>query len=220
MTDHNYLPYSAVVKEIEMLDAVVIGAGVVGGLVARKLCEYGLSVAIVDKESDVAMGATRANSAIVHAGYDAKEGTLKARLNVRGSEMMEDIARELGVKYKRNGSLVVGFNDEDRETLEGLLERGTKNGVKGLRILSRLELLMLEPNIGDGVTCALYAPTGAIICPYELCMAAIGNAMDNGAELYLEYRVEGISESDGVYTVTASDGRSLTARYVINCAGV
>lgn len=220
MTDNNDLPQLAVIKEIDMLDAVVIGAGVVGGLVARKLCEYGLSVAILEKEADVAMGATRANSAIVHAGYDAKEGTLKAKLNVRGSEMMEGVARELGVKYKRNGSIVVGFNDEDRKTLEGLLERGTKNGVNGLRILSRLELLMLEPNIGEGVTCALYAPTGAIVCPYELCMAAIGNAMDNGALLYLEYCVEKITESDGVYTVSSSDGRSISARYVINCAGV
>ena len=104
-----------------MFDVAVIGAGVVGGMVARELTRYSLSVCILEKCSDVAMGATRANSAIVHAGFDAKEGSLKARLNVRGSEMMEDVARELGVKYKRNGSLVVGFNDEDKKTLEGLL---------------------------------------------------------------------------------------------------
>ena len=105
-----------------MFDYVVIGAGVVGGLVARELTKYRLSVCIVEKTSDVAMGATRANSAIVHAGFDAKEGTLKAKLNVQGSEMMEDLCSELGVKYKRNGSLVVGFNEEDEATLHSLIE--------------------------------------------------------------------------------------------------
>ena len=115
-----------------MFDFVVIGAGVVGGLVARELTKYKLSVCIVEKESDVAMGATRANSAIVHAGFDAKEGTLKALLNVKGSEMMEDVCSELGVKYKRNGSLVVGFNDEDRQTLLSLIERGVSSDFSAL----------------------------------------------------------------------------------------
>ena len=146
-----------------MFDVVVIGAGVVGGFVARELSRYKLNVAIVERASDVALGATRANSAIVHAGFDAKEGSLKARFNVRGSEMMEDVARELGVKYQRCGSLVVGFGEEDEKTLRELLVRGEKNGVKNLSVLNREELLKLEPNIGDGVTAALYAPTGAII---------------------------------------------------------
>ena len=109
-----------------MYDVCVIGAGVVGGMVARELTRYGQRVVIVERASDVAMGATRANSAIVHAGFDAKEGSLKARLNVRGSEMMEDVCRELGVKYKRNGSLVVGFDEDDRATLEELKVRGYK----------------------------------------------------------------------------------------------
>ena len=135
-----------------MFDVAIIGAGVVGGLVARELSRYELSTCILERCSDVALGATRANSAIVHAGYDAKEGSLKAKLNVQGSEMMEQVAGELGVKYKRNGSLVVGFGEEDRATLMGLLERGTKNGVKGLRVIDREEILSLEPNIGEGVT--------------------------------------------------------------------
>ena len=202
-----------------MFDFVVIGAGVVGGLVARELTKYKLSVCIVEKESDVAMGATRANSAIVHAGFDAKEGTLKALLNVKGSEMMEDVCSELGVKYKRNGSLVVGFNDEDRQTLLSLIERGKTNGVKGLSLLDREELLKLEPNIGDGVTCALRAETGAIVCPYELCMAAVGNAMDNGAELKLNFNVEKIEKSGGVYRIS-SENKTIEAGTVINCAGV
>ena len=202
-----------------MFDVVVIGAGVVGGLVARELARYELSVAIVEKCSDVALGATRANSAIVHAGYDAKEGSLKAKLNVLGSKMMETVAEELGVKYKRNGSLVVGFNDEDRKTLEGLLERGTKNGVEGLRVIDREEILTLEPNIGAGVTVALHAPTGAIICPYELCMAAVGNAMDNGVELKLDFDVKKIEKLDTGYRVI-SENDTVEAKFVINCAGV
>ena len=202
-----------------MFDVVVIGAGVVGGLVARELTKYELSVAIVERCPDVALGATRANSAIVHAGFDAKEGSLKAKLNVLGSEMMEEVAGELGVKYKRNGSLVVGFNEEDRKTLTDLLERGNRNGVRGLRVIDREEILSLEKNIGDGVTVALHAPTGAIICPYELCMAAVGNAMDNGAELLLDFDVNAIEKIDGGYRISSANG-SVEARFVINCAGV
>ena len=202
-----------------MKDVVIIGAGVIGGAVARELSRYELDVCIVEKCSDVAMGATRANSAIVHAGYDAKEGTLKAKMNVRGSQMMEAYASELGVKYNRCGSLVVGFSDEDRKTLEELLLRGKRNGVSGLEILSREEILKIEPNVGEGVTVALHAPTGAIICPYELCVAAVGNAMDNGAELNLDFEVKSIKRVEGGYEV--SDGNeTVKARYVINCAGV
>ena len=165
------------------------------------------------------MGATRANSAIVHAGFDAKEGTLKALLNVRGSKMMQSVCSELGVKYKNNGSLVVGFNDEDRQTLLSLIERGRTNGVEGLSLLERDEILALEPNIGDGVTCALRAETGAIVCPYELCMAAVGNAMDNGAELKLNFKVEMIEKCGGVYRISSGND-TIEAKTVINCAGV
>ena len=202
-----------------MFDVVIIGAGVVGGMIARELSRYELSVAIVDKGADVALGATRANSAIVHAGFDAKEGTLKAKLNVEGSKMMEKVASELGVKYKKNGSLVVGFDDEDKKTLEELLERGNKNEVEGLRLLTREEILEIEPNIGASVTVALHAPTGAIICPYELCMAAVGNAMDNGAELFLDFEVNKIEKTEGGYKVCSAD-KTLDAKFVINCAGV
>ena len=202
-----------------MFDCVIIGAGVVGGLVARELTKYKLSVCIVEKEYDVAMGATRANSAIVHAGYDAKEGTLKAKMNVIGSQMMPSVCEELGVKYKRNGSLVVGFDADDAVTLRSLIDRGIKNGVEGLSFLERDELVALEPNIGEDVTCALRAQTGAIVCPYELCMAAVGNAMDNGAELKLNFKVEKIEEVGGVYRVYSS-GECVEAKNVINCAGV
>ena len=203
-----------------MIDVAVIGAGVVGGMIARELSRYNLSLTLLDAASDVAFGATRANSAIVHAGFDAKEGSLKALLNVRGSQMMENVCTELGVKYKNNGSLVVGFNDEDKETLLSLKERGEKNGVKGLAVLSRDEVLKLEKNIGEGVTCALHAPTGAIVCPYELCIAAVGNAMDNGASLILDFKVTAIENKGDHYEISSEDGQKVEARYVINCAGV
>ena len=203
-----------------MFDAAVIGAGVVGALVSRELTRFGMRVAILERGGDVALGATRANSAIVHAGYDAKEGTLKARLNVRGSKIMESVCQNLGVKYKRNGSLVVGFNEEDRRTLDALLQRGRNNGVEGLSILERDELLKIEKNIGDGVVCALYAPTGAIVCPYELCIAAVGNAMDNGAELFLDFEVTSIKNLGDYYEISSKDGKVTEATYVVNCAGV
>ncbi len=203
-----------------MKKITVIGAGVVGGMIARELAKYECSVVLLEKGSDVALGATRANSAIAHAGFDAKEGSLKARFNVRGSELMESVCSDLGVKYKRNGSLVVGFNDDDRKTLEELKLRGEKNGVRGVRVIDRAEILELEPNIGDAVTCALHAPTGAIICPYELCMAAVGNAMDNGADLLLNFNVVKIEKCMGGYEIIAEDGRKITADVVINAAGV
>ncbi len=203
----------------EMYDAVIIGAGIVGAMTARELMKYNLKVCVLEKENDVAMGATKANSAIVHAGFDAKPGTLKARLNVRGSEMMKSVTEELGVKYINNGSLVIGFDNEDRATLEQLLERGNENGVKNLRILERDELRKSEPNIGEGAQCALYAPTGAIVCPYELCIAAMGNAMDNGAELKLNFEVKSIVKKDGIYEI-ASETETVCAKCVVNAAGM
>lgn len=203
-------------------DVVVIGAGVVGGLCARELTRYDLKVCILEKENDVAMGATRANSAIVHAGFDAKVGSLKARFNVQGSEMMEDVARELGVKYRRNGSLVIGFNDEDKAALNELLERGNKNGVRDLELIDGDRARELEPRLEDTVTCALNAPTGGIICPYELCIASVGNAMDNGAELLTNFEVVCIErdEGDTGFTVKSRDGKEVFASYVVNAAGL
>lgn len=203
-----------------MYDVAIIGAGVVGAMIARELSKYNLKICILEKENDVAMGATKANSAIVHAGFDAKEGSLKALLNVRGSKMMEQVASELGVKYKKNGSLVIAFNEEDRETLKQLLSRGNKNGVEGLRIVEKDELKTLEPNISDNVLCALFAPTGAIICPYELAVSAVGNAMDNGADLKLNFNASDIKKEEGGYSVISESGERAEARFVINAAGV
>ncbi len=203
-----------------MYDVAIIGAGVVGAMTARTLSQYSLKICILEKENDVAMGATKANSAIVHAGFDAECGSLKALLNVKGSKMMKKVTEELSVKYKNNGSLVIGFNDEDRKTIDELLERGKKNGVEGLEILERDALLEKEPNIGDNVVCALYASTGAIVCPYELTVAAIGNAMDNGAEFIRQFEVSDIEEQNGIYTITSVKGEAVTAKYIVNAAGI
>lgn len=202
-----------------MYDIAIIGGGVVGGMIMRELSSYSLRVCMLEKENDVATGASRANSAIVHAGFDAKEGSLKAKLNVEGSKMMEQTAKELGVKYKKNGSLVVGFDNDDRKMLEELLERGNKNGVDGLEIIEADRLKEIEPNITDNAVCALYAPTGAIICPYELTISAVGNAMDNGAELYLDFGVKSIEKNDDGYVISNGE-RNVKAKYIINCAGI
>ncbi len=202
-----------------MYDIAVIGAGVVGGMVARTLASYQLKLCILEKNHDVAMGASCANSAIVHAGFDAKVGSLKAKLNVRGSEMMETVCRELGVKYRNNGSLVIGFTEEDRETVRELCERGNANGVKNLKVVDAEELHAIEPNVSKNATCALWAPTGAIVCPYELTVASVGNAMDNGAELLLDFDVTDIADKGDYYEITSPAGK-IKAKYIINAAGI
>ena len=200
-------------------DITIIGAGVVGGLIARALSKYSLSLCILDKENDVAMGATKANSAIVHAGFDAKEGSLKALLNVRGSVLMPTVAKELGVKYQNNGSLVVAFENE-RDEILSIYERGIKNGVKGLRIVEKEELFELEPNLNKDLSCALLAETGAIVCPYDLTVAAVGNAMDNGAELMLNFKVTDVQKTENGYRIVSENGQSVETKVVINSAGV
>ncbi len=202
-----------------MYDVAIIGAGVIGAMTARALSRYNLKICILEKENDVAMGATKANSAIVHAGFDAHTGSLKAQLNVKGAKMMPSICKDLGVKYKNNGSLVIGFNDEDREMINDLFERGINNGVEGLRIIEKDELKAKEPNLSDNVVCALYAPTGAIVCPYDLTVAAIGNAMDNGTELRCNFEVCNITDNNNGYTISSEDD-SVNACFIINCAGI
>ena len=163
-------------------EVVVIGAGVSGTAVARELSRYDLKVCVVDKEEDVCCGTSKANSAIVHAGFDAENGSLMAKLNVEGNEMMEQLSKELDFHFKKNGSLVVCLNEEDRPNLEALYERGVKNGVKELRIIEREELVALEPNIADEAVAALYAPTGGIVCPFGMNIAFAENAATNGVE--------------------------------------
>lgn len=203
-----------------MFDVIVIGGGVVGGLILRELTKYQLNVCLLEKEGDVSMGESKANSGIAHAGFDAPVGSLKAKFNVVGNQMMESICAELGVKFRRNGSLVVAFSEEEFQTLNELNARGEQNGVKGLEIVDQARLRSMEKNISEEALAALYAPMGGIVCPYELAIAAIGNAMDNGAQLVTDFEVCAIEQTIGGYLVTSKDGQEACAKVVINCAGL
>lgn len=202
-----------------MYDVAIIGAGITGTFIARELSRYELDIVILEKDNDISSGATKANTGIVHAGYDAKPNTKMAYFNVKGNPMFDKVCEELDVPFKRNGSLVVGFNEEDMETIEELYERGVKNGVPKLEIIDREKIKELEPNIGKDVVGALYAPTAGIISPWELAIALAENAMDNGAELYLNNEVKDIESTDSGYRIKTNE-REIEAKYVINCAGV
>ena len=200
-------------------DVAVIGAGVVGSLITRELSKYNIKVALLERCNDCAMGATKANSAIVHAGFDAVPGTLKAKLNVRGVELMKKACKELNVPLKNNEALVVAFSEDELPHLEVLKDRGEQNGVPGLRIVDREELVKLEPNIGDTAIGALVAPTSSIVCPYELTIAGVENAVTNGAEFLRNCEVTAIAYEGNEFKLTTSLGE-ITAEYVINAAGV
>ena len=202
-----------------MIDIIVIGAGVSGCAIARELSRKKASVLVLDREEDVCCGTSKANSAIVHAGYDAKHGTLMAKLNVQGSRMMEALSKELDFHYRRNGSLVILLSEEDRPNLVKLYENGLANGVEGLRIVEREELVRMEPNISDEAVAALYAPTGAIVCPFGLTYALAENAAKNGVKFQFDSEVTDIEKIDGGWKVTTTQG-IVEAKVVVNAAGV
>lgn len=197
----------------------IVGAGVVGGFVARELMRYKVDVVILERGADVAEGASKANSGIVHGGHDAAENSLKARYNVLGNRMMAGVCAELGVRYRNNGSLVLAFDAADMEIVRALKARGEHNGVEGLCVLTGDEARALEPHISEKCVGALRAPSGGIVCPYGLTVAAVGNAMDNGARLLTDFEVVGI-ERGARLTLHAADGRKETADAVVNCAGL
>lgn len=208
-----------------MYDVAIIGAGVVGSAIARELSKYQASVCVIEREEDVCDGTSKANSAIIHAGFDAAPGTLKAKLNVRGNAMMDQLAKDLDIPFRRNGSLVVCTKDQDREGLNTLLEKGKANGVPDLKIIERDELVQIEPNISDDVTCALYAPTGGIVCPFHMTMAFAENACDNGVKFFLNTKVTDIEKSASGYilqTVHTDSNKpeSFETKVVVNAAGV
>lgn len=202
-----------------MYHVIVIGCGIIGAAVAMELSKYQLSVAVLEGENDVAQGATKANSAILHAGFDPKPGTLMARLNVRGVELAREICEKLDVPYRRNGTMVLGFSAEDNATLNTLYERGIANGVKELRLLDGDQARALEPNLSDQVTGALLAPTSAVCLPWEYCLAMAETAVVNGAELFLEHQVTAITPMEGGWRVTTDRGVFEGCR-VVNAAGV
>ena len=203
-----------------MYDVVIIGAGVTGAAVAWKLAEYDIKTCVLEKCSDVCEGTSKANSAIIHAGYDAEPGSLKAKLNVGGNEMMDELCEDLDIPFKRIGSLVVCIYKDALPGLKELCERGEKNGVKGLKLLSREEALLTEPNLSDETQGALFAPSAGIICPFELNIAMAEIASMNGAEFKLNTEVQDIKkDSDGNFRIFTNNGE-YKARYVVNAAGV
>ncbi|MBE6934174.1 MAG: NAD(P)/FAD-dependent oxidoreductase [Ruminococcaceae bacterium] len=199
-------------------DILIIGGGVIGAMIARELSRYQLSVCLLEKENDVACGASKANSGIVHGGFDPEPGTLKAKLNTLGVPLLYRAAEQLQVPCIQNGSLVCAFGTEEEPELEKLYLRGIANGIRGMKILSGDEARLLEPNLSPAVTKALHIPSAGIVSPYDLTIAAMGNAMDNGVELLRNFQVTSI-EKTTVYHVHSSLGQTVQGKGIINCAG-
>lgn len=200
-------------------DVVVIGAGVVGALISLELSKKDVRVAMLDKCNDVAMGTTKANSAIVHGGFDAANGTLKAKLNVRGTELMPGLCADLAVPFRNNGSLVLAFSEEEMEHVHTLYERGQKNGVPRLSVVDKAAVKAMEPHVSDEVVGALLSESAGIVCPYELTIAATEVAVTNGVEFLRNCAVESITADADGFTLVTTLGE-IQASYVINAAGI
>ena len=203
-----------------MLDVIVIGAGVMGAAVSHELSKYKLNIMVLDKENDVSNGTSKANSAIVHAGYDAKEGTLMAKYNVLGAGMYESLCKEIGAPYKNVGSYVLAFSEEERKHIEKLYQRGLTNGVPQMEILEKDEILRREPNINKNVVAALYAGSAGIVGPWEFTIKLLENAALNGTEVLVDAEVSNIEKLQDGYKVILKDGRTFETKVVINAAGV
>ncbi len=201
-------------------EILLIGAGVTGCALARVLSRYDVQVTVIDRGADVAEGASKANSGIVHAGFDAHPGTMKAKLNVEGATMYPALCKELGVPYGQPGALVIGFDEDDRKTIESLVQQGIDNGVPGVRLVERDEILAMEPNTNPEVLCALYAPTSGLTSPYELTFALADHAALNGVTFRMNEEVTNVWQDEtGLWHVQATSGE-YTCKVVINCAGV
>ena len=205
-------------------DIAVIGAGVIGCAAARELSAFNAKICVLERASDVCEGTSKANSAIIHAGFDALPNTLKAEMNVRGNEMMDNVARDLGIPFKRVGAMVVSTDKDTDFGLNTLLERGITNGVKNMKILTRDEAIAIEPNLSDDVTAALYAPTSGIVCPFEMTFAYAENAAENGAKFMFNCRVVSIERDDNGFIITAENISQNTeiyhAKAIVNAAGL
>ena len=202
-----------------MYDVVIIGAGVVGCATARELSKYKLKTLVLEKESDVCSGTSKANSAIIHAGFDAKPGTLKGELNAKANPMFDKLAEDLEFGFKRNGSLVLCFDEKDMDKLQDLKKRGEDNGVPGLKILSGDEVRKLEPHVTDDVVAALYAPTGGIVCPFNFTIALAENANTNGVEFRFNSRVTDIKKEEFGFKIFVGNDE-IDTKMVVNAAGL
>ena len=200
-------------------DVVVIGGGIVGTAILRELSKYELKCLLVEKEPDVAVGTTKANSAVLHAGFDAPTGSWKQKTNVRGNELYHQLQDELDLDIKWTGSLVVATSEEEIQKLNSLLERGRANGVPGLEILSREEVLAKEPNLTTAKA-ALWAPTAGVVWPFGCAVAFAQCAVQNGAEVIRDCAVTGFVKEDGAVTIVNTTKGAIRTKFVINAAGV
>ena len=203
-----------------MFDVAIIGAGIVGSAIARRLSNYNLKIVVLEKGLEVCQGTTKANSAIVHGGFDAKEGSLKAKLNVLGCKMYPSICEELSVEYKNNGSLVLAFNENDMKHIHELYERGLNNGVNELEIIDGVKVKEIEPNVSKAVVGALWCKSSGIVCPFNFNIALMENAITNGVELKLESEVINIKKIEGNHFEIKTNKEIINSKYVINAAGV
>ncbi len=201
-----------------MYDIIIIGAGINGGLLAYELSKYNLKVAVLEKDNDVGNEATAANSAIVHSGHDPKPNTLKAKLNVRGNELFEDLCNELKVDFIRNGALVVATDESELPKLNELYEQAIERKVP-VRMIDREEAIRLEPNLSDAVMKALDLPSTGIISPWEVTIAAMESAVDNGVELFLNNKVVNVEKREGYFNIETNKSTYQT-KIVINSAGL
>lgn len=202
-----------------MYDVIIIGAGVTGSAIAWQLSKYNLSTIVLEKCSDVCEGTSKANSGIIHAGFDAVPGTMKAKMNVRGNEMIRELADEIGFAFKQTGAMVLCFDESDRDKLNDLYERGQANGVTGLEILDGDSARKLEPSLSKEVKCALYANTSGIVCPFEMTIAFAEVALSNGVKFELNTEVIGIERAESGFIVDTSN-KQFEGKIVINAAGV
>ena len=202
-----------------MHDVIIIGAGVIGSGIARELSRYDCGVVVLDKAEDVCCGTSKANSGIVHAGFDAKPGTKMARYNVAGASLMPDLCAELDVPYINNGSLVLCFDEDKMGHLQTLYEQGCKNGVEDLKIISGDEVRRMEPCVSDEVVAALWAPTAGIVDPFMLTVAYAENASQNGVQFIFNQKVDDVQKSDAGYRVITAD-TTYEASVVINASGL
>lgn len=200
-------------------DIAIIGAGVSGTAIARELSRYQTKICVLEREEDVCCGTSKANSAIIHAGYDAEPGSLKAKLNLRGNQMMDQLAKDLDFPFRRNGSLVLCLDEKDLPNLQKLYERGITNGVKGLQILNKEEVRAMETNISDQVIAALYAPIGGIVCPFHMTIAFAENACANGTVFHFNTEVKNITRRQNIWEIETTKG-TFEAGCIINAAGV
>lgn len=204
---------------MKMYDAVVIGAGVTGCAVAREIARFKGSFLTVERRPDVCEGTSKANSAIMHAGFDAQPGSWKARMNVRGNAMMDELSRELDIPFKRIGALVVCLREEELPRLRELYDRGLTNGVPGLSLLTGDEARAIEPNLTDEVCGALLAESSGVVCPFELTLGMGESAAINGVEFRFDTKVTGLRREEDRWVVS-TDGGDIRARAVVNAAGV